>query len=67
LIVRRSLIRPDAVFERKWVRHNNEEKLMTNADLILLSKKIAVGQLLVAIPLLILGGGLWLAEKALTR
>lgn len=40
---------------------------MTNADLILLSKKITVGLILIAIPLLILGGGLWLIEKVLVR
>jgi hypothetical protein len=34
---------------------------MTSADIILLSKKIAVGILIFLVPLAVIAGGLWLA------
>lgn len=36
---------------------------MTTADLIILTKKIAVGILIFLIPLLIIAGGIWLASN----
>jgi hypothetical protein len=35
---------------------------MTTADVIILSKKIAVGILIFLIPLVIIAGGIWLAH-----
>jgi hypothetical protein len=35
---------------------------MTTADVIVLSKKIAVGILIFLIPLVIIAGGIWLAQ-----
>ncbi len=37
---------------------------MTTTDVIILSKKIAVGILVFLIPLVIIAGGLWLANLA---
>lgn len=38
---------------------------MTQADMILLARKIAVGILLTAIPFILIAGGIWLAYTLL--
>ncbi len=40
---------------------------MTISDWILVSKKIAVGLALTAIPVVLIGGGLWLTRLVLER
>jgi len=40
---------------------------MTITDVNILSKKIAVGFLIFLVPLIIIGGGLWLIKLLLTK